>query len=69
MIATITIDAPQSKIDLLITLAREMGISVMYAGDYKTATDEVTIVSEASLSEAWDSDEDKRWDSLYKETQ
>jgi hypothetical protein len=64
MIATITIDAPQSKIDLLITLAREMGISVMYAGDYKTATDEVTIVSEA-----WDSDEDKRWDSLYKETQ
>ncbi len=67
MKATITIDAPQNKIDLLIAIAREMGISIVLAGEYKMATDELTLVSEASLSKAWDSEEDKKWDELYKD--
>lgn len=68
MKATIIIEAAQSKIDLLITIAHEMGISVINTGDYKIATDEITQVSEPSLSEAWDSEEDARWDKLYQET-
>ena len=65
MKATITIEAPPNKIDLLITIAHEMGISVLSTGQYKIATDEITHVSEPSLSEAWDSEEDERWDTLY----
>lgn len=65
MKATIIIEAAQSKIDLLISIAHEMGISIINTGQYKIATDEVTHVSELSLSEAWDSEEDKRWDSVY----
>ena len=65
MKATIILEAAQSKIDLLINIAHEMGISIISTGQYKIATDEVTHVSEASLSEAWDSEEDKRWDHLY----
>jgi hypothetical protein len=65
MKATIIIEAAQNKIDLLISIAHEMGISVISTGQYKIATDEVTHVSEPSLSEAWDSEEDKRWDKLY----
>jgi hypothetical protein len=65
MKATIIIEAAQNKIDLLISIAHEMGISIINTGQYKIATDEVTHVSEPSLSEAWDSEEDKRWDGLY----
>ncbi len=69
MKAIITIEAAPEKIDLLISVAHEMGISVISTGQYKIATDEITHVSEPSLSEAWDSPEDKRWDILYKDTQ
>jgi len=66
MKATIIIEAAQTKIDLLISIAHEMGISIIGTGHYKIATDEVTHVSEPSLSDAWDSEEDKRWDRLYQ---
>jgi len=67
MKATIIIEAAQSKIALLISIAHEMGISIISTGQYKIATDEVSHVSEPSLSEAWDSEEDNRWDSLYRD--
>ncbi|MCW3125399.1 MAG: hypothetical protein JWO03_1057 [Bacteroidetes bacterium] len=66
MKATITIESAQNKIDLLLAIAREMGISILNTGQYKMVTDELSQVSEPSLSEAWDSTEDERWDELYK---
>ena len=33
---------------------------------HKRRIDEITMFSEASLAEAWDSPEDERWDELYK---
>lgn len=53
-------DSPE-KLALLIKVAREMGITVVP----QYPVDEVTIVSEPSLGEAWNSKEDKRWDELY----
>lgn len=49
------------KLALLIKVAREMGITVV--PEYPL--DEVTLVSEPSLAEAWGSKEDARWDKLY----
>ena len=68
MKTTLTIESPsKSKIDLLLSIAREMGITIINMGAYKIATDELLLVSEASLAEAWNSDEDNRWDELYNE--
>ena len=54
-------NSSKEKIELLIKVAREMGITV----EAMPAVDEVTIVSEPSLSEAWNSKEDERWDKAY----
>jgi len=59
----------EEKLNLLIRIAAEMGITVMpdkqeiksYIED-----DSISIVSEPALGEAWDSPEDDRWDELYK---
>jgi hypothetical protein len=54
------------KILLLIKVAKEMGIDIKETGNnYHSVNDEVSIVSEPSLSEAWLSKEDERWDNLY----
>ena len=57
-----------SKINLLIQLARELGISIVKKkkGKKKSSADESVLLSEHSLSEAWNSPEDERWDELYK---
>jgi hypothetical protein len=68
MKATITVESAQSKIDLLLSIAKEMGISILNTGQYQSDVDELSHVSEPSLSEAWDSKEDERWDDLYKST-
>lgn len=65
MKATIILEAAQNKIDLLMSIAHEMGIAIISPVQNKAGVDEVTHVSEPSLSDAWDSEEDKRWDSLY----
>jgi hypothetical protein len=49
------------KLALLLKVAREMGIMA----EPQIPVDEVTIVSEPSLAEAWNSKEDQRWDKLY----
>jgi hypothetical protein len=51
----------KEKIELLIKVAKEMGITV----ESVPPVDEVTVVSEPSLAEAWNSKEDERWDKLY----
>ena len=49
------------KVELLIKVAEEMGLTVK--PDFPI--DEITVVSEPSLKEAWNSKEDERWDKLY----
>lgn len=62
MKATILIETDSAeKLTLLIRVAREMGITIIP----KFPVDEVTVVSEPSLAEAWKSKEDARWDKLY----
>jgi hypothetical protein len=56
----------RSKLDLIQKVANEMGVKTERSGKAKKLVDEVTLVSEASLAEAWDSKEDQRWDKLYK---
>ncbi len=57
----------KAKIAQLKKLAREIGISpVKKKKKYVQAVDEISIVSEPSLAEAWNSKEDERWDELYK---
>jgi predicted AAA+ superfamily ATPase len=57
----------KAKIEQLKKLAREIGISpVKKAKKYVQPVDEISIVSEPSLAEAWSSKEDERWDELYK---
>jgi len=56
--------ASKRKIDLLLQVAKEMGILI----EKISPTDEATAVSEPSLAEAWNSKEDDRWDELYGET-
>ena len=46
------------KLNLLIRVAEEMGIIVEPA----TAVDPVTLASQDSLAEAWNSPEDTHWD-------
>ena len=71
MKATLTFETETvEKINLIIRLALEMNIKVHegskeikeYANDLG-----LTIASEPSLSEAWDSEEDTQWDTLYKQ--
>jgi len=49
------------KLALLLKVAREMGITA----EPQFPVDEVSVVSEPSLAEAWNSKEDERWDKLY----
>ena len=46
------------KLNLLIRIAEEMGIVV----EPSTAVDSVTVASQDSLAEAWNSPEDAHWD-------
>lgn len=69
MKATITFEsATIEKLNMLIRIAEAIGIKVM--NDKKeihaySNEPDVSIVSEPSLAEAWDSEEDNRWDELY----
>lgn len=57
----------KAKIEQLKKLAREIGIRpVKNLKKYVQPVDEISIVSEPSLAEAWNSKEDERWDELYK---
>ncbi|MCG3166720.1 MAG: hypothetical protein POELPBGB_02501 [Bacteroidia bacterium] len=57
----------KAKIEQLKKLAREIGITpVKKSKKYVQPVDEISIVSEPSLAEAWNSKEDERWDELYK---
>jgi hypothetical protein len=58
----------RSKINLLLQIAREFGISIVKnkKGKKKSSSNESALLSEHSLSEAWSSSEDERWDKLYK---
>jgi hypothetical protein len=56
----------RSKLDLIQKVAVEMGVKIERSTKAKKLVDEVTLVSEASLAEAWNSKEDDRWDKLYK---
>ena len=56
------------KISLLIKVAKEMGIEISRTDTSysENIINELSSVSEPSLSEAWKSKEDERWDELYK---
>jgi hypothetical protein len=56
----------RNKLDLIQKVAMEMGVKTERLAKGKKLVDEVTLVSEASLAEAWNSKEDNRWDKLYK---
>jgi hypothetical protein len=59
---TISIETDSSKkLALLIKVAREMGIVVTP----QCVIDQLTVVAESSLMEAWESKEDDRWDEVY----
>ncbi len=57
----------KSKIGLLVQLAKELGVKTSQPKKKsKRRVDEITLISEKSLAEAWNSKEDERWDELYK---
>jgi hypothetical protein len=56
----------RSKLDLIQKVAMEMGVKAERSAKGKKLVDEVTLVSETSLAEAWNSKEDDRWDEIYK---
>ena len=69
MKATLTFEATTAeKLNMLIKIATAIGIKVFSGNkaisEYKVEH-ELSIVSEPSLLEAWDSKEDDRWDELY----
>ena len=53
------------KLSLLLKIAQEMGLKI--ASDLPDL--ELRLVSQSSLSEAWDSEEDERWNQIYKNNQ
>ncbi len=52
----------KDKLNLLIKLAREMGMTVETSSE---AENMYSMVSESALSKDWDSQEDKRWDEAF----
>ncbi len=62
MKATLKVETEtEDKLNLLIRIAEEMGMSV----NTDLAADEITTVSESVLAEDWNSPEDARWDEMY----
>lgn len=65
---TVTLSSTsKSKIGLIIQLAKELGVKTSQPKKKsKRTVDEITLISEKSLEEAWNSKEDERWDEFYK---
>ena len=62
---TVTLQSrSKSKLNLLLQIARELGIIAVKKKGRKI--NETMLLSEESLGEAWNSKEDERWDELYK---
>jgi len=62
---TVVIEADTSEqINALLKFLKEVGIKVSVLYD-RTDDLALSVVSEPSLNEAWDSKEDERWDELY----
>ena len=49
------------KLNLLMRVAEEMGMAV----EAKAEIDPLTLISEGSLAEDWNSPEDERWDESF----
>ncbi|HEY0262371.1 MAG TPA: hypothetical protein VGB95_05050 [Chitinophagales bacterium] len=64
---TVVIESATTKqIDALLAFLKELGIKATVTNtEYSEDMHALSIVSEPSLAEAWDSKEDERWDELY----
>jgi len=51
----------EDKLNLLLQVAKEMGMTV----EKSPSIDSYSIVSENSLGEVWNSEEDGQWDKLF----
>ena len=56
----------EKRLNLIQSLAVELGVTIERSLTKKRIVDDITSVSEKSLGESWNSKEDERWDELYK---
>ena len=56
----------EKRLNLIQSLAVELGVTIERSLTKKRMVDDITSVSEKSLGESWNSKEDERWDELYK---
>lgn len=62
--------ATQKQIETLLSFLKEIGIKAsVVSTEYSEETQPLTMVSEPSLGEAWNSKEDERWDNIYSNKQ
>ena len=67
MKSTLVIEsATRKQIDTLLLFLKELGINASIAESDDIDVNSLSIVSETSLAEAWNSEEDEQWDKLYK---
>lgn len=56
----------EKRLNLIQSLAKELGVTTERSIRKIRIVDDATSVSEKSLGESWNSKEDERWDELYK---
>ncbi|MFT4155354.1 hypothetical protein [Parafilimonas sp.] len=56
--------AAQSQTNALLSFLKGMGIKISVAYSEDVDTHSLSMVSEPSLAEAWNSKEDERWDEI-----
>ena len=56
----------EKRLNLIQSLAKELGVTTERSIRKTRIVDDATSVSEKSLGESWNSKEDERWDELYK---
>jgi hypothetical protein len=67
MKSTLVIEAnSKEQINSLLLFLKEMGLKVMIIEDEKE-NQAISMVSEPSLAEAWNSKEDDRWDKIFQD--
>ena len=56
----------EKRLNLIQSLAEELGVTIERSLTKKRIVDDITSISEKSLGESWNSKEDECWDQLYK---